>query len=82
MAKCTLSLAGHPVEPSLGKGEHHGTHNAGVRPPFLAHQSAPLCVVRTTNFLRPTRSQMRQAYRRNGDPVPVNLCGLFGRAWA
>ena len=32
--------------------------------------------------ITPTRAQMRAAYRRNGDPVPVNLRGLFGRAGA
>ncbi|MBP0493996.1 hypothetical protein [Roseomonas indoligenes] len=31
---------------------------------------------------RPTRRQMVAAYRRVGAPVPANLRGLFGRAWA
>ncbi|WP_458094752.1 hypothetical protein [Roseomonas sp. WA12] len=38
--------------------------------------------VRPVQVIRPTRRQMRQAYRRNGDPIPANLCGLFGRAFA
>ena len=82
MAACTLSPTALREEHSLGKGEHYGTHNAGVPAPFLAHQIAPLCVVRPIDIFRPTRAEMRDAYRRNGDPVPVNLCGLLGRAWA
>jgi hypothetical protein len=36
--------------------------------------------VRAVQQHRPTRRQMRAAYRRNGDPIPANLRGLFGRA--
>jgi hypothetical protein len=28
---------------------------------------------------RPSPAEMRAAYRRNGDPIPANLRGLFGR---
>jgi hypothetical protein len=38
--------------------------------------------IRPVMLHRPSPAEMRAAYRRNGDPVPANLRGLFGRAFA
>jgi len=38
--------------------------------------------VRPVVTIRPTRAQMRAAYRRIGAPVPAELRGLIGRAFA
>ena len=38
--------------------------------------------LRSERVRLPTLAEMRAAYRRNGDPIPANLRGLLGRAWA
>ncbi|MBP0446698.1 hypothetical protein J8J14_18130 [Roseomonas sp. SSH11] len=47
---------------------------ASAQPVTLAPTWAPPVTIH-----RPTRAEMRAAYRRNGDPVPANLRSLLGR---
>ncbi|MCR0980623.1 hypothetical protein [Roseomonas populi] len=57
----------------VGEEEHQEPWDAPITlAPDITH----------ARVIRPTRRQMAAAYRRVGAPVPANLRGLFGRAWA